>query len=276
MPLMNIPFWHYGMLRDTERTQFYEDIIKKNCAGKVILEIGSGSGLLSALALQHGAKHVYAVEENTQLAESSLKLIKRLNLENRFTLFNKNSTKLELNELPKVDIILHEIFGSDPFAENVILTLTDAKRFLKPDGILLPESIYLTFRTLKTKEVAPLIYNNIELTEALDLFSNHYPNITIDSDANENNTLFITQEIRLSELIDNKNFAATITSDQLTKANLLEVAFIIKHNDDSILSYEIGSKKQPKHWSSFLLVRKSQGTPEVTFTLGNTNRLVCI
>ena len=227
MTIQHTPFWHYGMLRDTDRTQFYEDIIKKNCAGKTILEIGSGSGLLSALTLQYGAKHVYAVEQNILLAECSKKLIQRLNLENRFTLFEKNSMKLLDSDLPKVDIILHEIFGSDPFGEFVVPALSDAKRFLKPDGILLPESIYLTFRPKQFKAPEPLVYKDINLQEVLDIFTTQYPHLNTTTHA-EDDFLFITGEIKLSELIDNQNFKAQVTSEKFINAKIFPLHSVEK------------------------------------------------
>lgn len=271
----HIPLWHYGMLRDLERTQFYEDIIQKNCAGKLILEIGSGSGLLCVLALKHGAKHVYAVESNSQLAECSEKLVRRLGLQDRFTLFNINSRKLTASDLPPVDIILHEIFGSDPFGEFVIPSLTAAKKFLKPGGIFLPESIHLTFRPRTSKHIPPLVYKDIELSETLDLFKDQYPALSLE-EVKDGANLFVTSEIKLSELIDTQNFNAVIVSDHFKGASILEVAFIIKHAEDSILSYEIGSKSPVKHWSPFLIERKNPKSPEVVFTLEDHSKLVCL
>ena len=178
-------------------------------------------------------------------------------------------------DLPKVDIILHEIFGSDPFGEFVIPALSDAKRFLKPDGILLPESIHLTFRPKQFKVPEPLIYKDINLQEALDIFTTQYPHLKTSNHA-EDDFLFVTDEIKLSELIENQNFKAQVTSEKFINTKILEVAFVIKHNEDSILSYEIGSKEPPKHWNSFYLCRKTPDTAEIIFSLEGRCKLVCL
>jgi predicted RNA methylase len=54
------------MLNDKLRNQFFYDALKKHVKGKVVLDVGSGTGLLAAYALEHGAKFVYAVEQIEQ------------------------------------------------------------------------------------------------------------------------------------------------------------------------------------------------------------------
>ena len=58
------------MLNDKLRNQFFYDALKKHVKGKVVLDVGSGTGLLAAYALEHGAKFVYAVEQIEQSAKS--------------------------------------------------------------------------------------------------------------------------------------------------------------------------------------------------------------
>ena len=56
---------HRLMLCDSPRTESYRDAILKNqefFAGKVIMDVGAGSGILSLFCKRAGAKKVYAVE----------------------------------------------------------------------------------------------------------------------------------------------------------------------------------------------------------------------
>jgi predicted RNA methylase len=144
-PLQYIHSWHYDMLVNQERSQFYSDLIRDNCRDKVVFEIGTGSGLLAVLAVKHGAARVICCEENPMLAMAARQLFKRLKLEDRIELIAKNSKDIVTADLPPVDIILHELFGSDPFSEEMLPTLADARRFLKPDGYFLPEKVQLIY-----------------------------------------------------------------------------------------------------------------------------------
>ncbi len=53
-------------MQDFVRTSTYQKAILSNAAsnfrGKVVLDVGAGSGILSFFAIQAGAKRVYAVE----------------------------------------------------------------------------------------------------------------------------------------------------------------------------------------------------------------------
>jgi len=69
---------HEEMLKDTIRTVAYRDAIEKNpndFAGKIVLDIGAGTGILSIFAARSGAKHVYAVE-NADIAYFAEEIIK--------------------------------------------------------------------------------------------------------------------------------------------------------------------------------------------------------
>ena len=56
---------HRLMLSDAARTGSYAEAIRSNehlFKGKVVMDVGSGSGILALLAARAGAKRVYAVE----------------------------------------------------------------------------------------------------------------------------------------------------------------------------------------------------------------------
>ena len=64
---------HQEMLSDRHRTLTYQRAIEGNpedFKGKVVLDIGCGTGILSIFAARAGAKHVYAIE-NAEIAISA-------------------------------------------------------------------------------------------------------------------------------------------------------------------------------------------------------------
>jgi protein arginine N-methyltransferase 1 len=57
---------HEEMLKDTVRTKAYMNSINKNehlFKDKIVLDVGSGTGVLSIFAARSGAKHVYGIEK---------------------------------------------------------------------------------------------------------------------------------------------------------------------------------------------------------------------
>ena len=72
------------MLEDSVRTPKYREAIvgnPSNFAGKVVMDVGCGSGILSLFAAQAGAKKVYACEASGA-AEIARKLIKANGFDN--------------------------------------------------------------------------------------------------------------------------------------------------------------------------------------------------
>ena len=65
------------MLEDHKRTGAYYAAVRQNrrqFEGKVVLDVGTGSGILAIFAAQAGAKTVYAVEATT-MAKHAQKLV---------------------------------------------------------------------------------------------------------------------------------------------------------------------------------------------------------
>lgn len=52
--------------------------------GKVVMDIGCGTGILSIFAARAGAKHVYAID-NAEIAEYARAIIKRNGFEDKIT-----------------------------------------------------------------------------------------------------------------------------------------------------------------------------------------------
>ncbi|CAE7259435.1 prmt6, partial [Symbiodinium natans] len=66
------PEMHLSMLRDSRRHQFYDQCLAKHVSelrGKVVIDVGAGTGILSALAVRGGAAQVHAVEALPELCK---------------------------------------------------------------------------------------------------------------------------------------------------------------------------------------------------------------
>ena len=131
---------HVAMLNDRERTmKFLAGIREIVHLGDIVLDIGTGTGVLSIAAAQAGAQHVYAIEASG-IGKLAKEIVKANGFEKRITLIEGWSTQINLPE--PADVLISEMIGNEPLAENVLEITTDAiKRLLKPNARLIPRKI---------------------------------------------------------------------------------------------------------------------------------------
>ena len=107
-----------NMLEDTVRTGMYQWALTQNLSDffdKVVLDVGTGTGILSFFAAQAGARKVYAIEA-TAIAEYASILMEANSLADQVQVIR---TKVEDLKLPeKVDVIISEPMGIFPTARK--------------------------------------------------------------------------------------------------------------------------------------------------------------
>lgn len=133
--------FHHPMLQDTVRNSVYHAAIKRAAPGKVVLDIGTGSGLLSMMAAKAGAKQVIACEANAILANTAREIVAVNGLSDRITIHNLRSDALDRAEHlgGGADLVISEIFSLNLVGEGVLPSLEHARTELcKPDAVFLP------------------------------------------------------------------------------------------------------------------------------------------
>ena len=136
-----------NMLQDSTRTGTYYNAVSYNISdfeGKVVLDVGTGSGILSLFAAQAGANKVYAVE-----CSGMVRYARRLVKANGFDeVIQVILGKVEEVTIPeKVDVIISEPMGFCLVHERMLESYITARdRFLKPDGLMFPSTgtLYLS------------------------------------------------------------------------------------------------------------------------------------
>ena len=136
IPNYSLPHIHCLMLRDNARLNAYDKALSL-VQGRVVLDYGAGTGILSMMAARAGADKVYAIEPtNTDLARQ---IIKDNGLEERVKIVEGDILDVDL---PKVDAIVSEWMGVWALQENMLPGLLYARnKFLKKEGIILPACI---------------------------------------------------------------------------------------------------------------------------------------
>uniref|UniRef100_A0A3Q4HBU3 type I protein arginine methyltransferase n=1 Tax=Neolamprologus brichardi TaxID=32507 RepID=A0A3Q4HBU3_NEOBR len=119
---------HEEMLKDEVRTLTYRNSMYHNkhiFKDKIVLDVGSGTGILSMFAAKAGAKHVYGIECSS-ISEYSERIIKSNHLDSVITIFKGKVEEVEL-PVEKVDIIISEWMGYCLFYESMLNTVIFAR-----------------------------------------------------------------------------------------------------------------------------------------------------
>lgn len=106
--------------------------------GKTVVEVGPGpEAILSRLALQAGARKVYAVELLEATYRAACKKVAELGLDNRITVIHGDATRIELPE--KVDYCISEIVGSIGGSEGAAKIINEVRHLLRDPRHMLPQ-----------------------------------------------------------------------------------------------------------------------------------------
>jgi 16S rRNA G966 N2-methylase RsmD len=272
--LSPIHAWHYDMLIDHQRNHFYEEIIKKNCKDKVVLEIGAGSGLMSVLAIRHGAKQVICCEANPLLAKAAELLIRRMGLQDKIRLIQGFSTDIPTDSIPKVDMVLHELFASDPFAEDVIHSLRDAKRFMKPDAIFVPEGIQITYQAVQGHELRQeLKFAGIELLEMTQLLGQVHPALRNNKTPGIENKTYFLPKVSMESLVKN-SYDYLETNPELVGIDAIELTYMIYDGETQMQAAPFGLLAENRHWSTLFFYKTNLDGTQLQLHLDNELKLV--
>ncbi len=149
MSCVSVPSYleqHRWLLQDRNvQSQFQQALAAQIKPGDVVLDLGAGTGLHSFFAVQAGAARVYAVDTEPIL-EAARMISENNGFQEKIVFIQQHSDELELPE--KVDLIVTNLgfFATLQCLPSVI------RRFLKPDGKLIPQSLRLGMSLLEDSD----------------------------------------------------------------------------------------------------------------------------
>mmetsp|Transcript_36020 Transcript_36020/g.85462 ORF Transcript_36020/g.85462 Transcript_36020/m.85462 type:complete len:374 (-) Transcript_36020:391-1512(-) len=139
------------MLEDHKRTGAYFNSVMQNqkqFQGKVVLDVGTGSGILAVFAAKAGAKKVYAVEA-TDMAKYARSVVESNGLSDVVTVIQGMVESIKIPE--PVDIIISEWMGYFLLRESMLdSVLLSRDRFLAPGGAMYPSHARMYFCPIRT------------------------------------------------------------------------------------------------------------------------------
>ena len=138
---------HSLMLQDAPRMETYARALaelKDSIEGKIVIDVGSGTGILSMMCAKLcNPKHVYAVEANRYVSELSRLVIEQNGLHEHITVINKAVEDIELEDwkhgTEKAGVVISEWMGFYLVHEAMLDSVLWARDFLcVPNPVMLP------------------------------------------------------------------------------------------------------------------------------------------
>ncbi|KAK7506716.1 hypothetical protein BaRGS_00002191 [Batillaria attramentaria] len=158
---------HHEMLSDRPRTLAYQRAIQDNAhllKDKVILDVGSGTGILSLMCAKYGKpKQVYAVEAS-DIADYTTEVVQSNGLSHLITVLYSYVEDIVLDE--PVDLIISEWMGTLLLFEMMIESVLIARdKHLRPGGMVWPSTASLYFVPVSAHD---------QYSESMDFWSEQY------------------------------------------------------------------------------------------------------
>ncbi|NUP07092.1 MAG: hypothetical protein HOW73_13640 [Polyangiaceae bacterium] len=140
--LWSDPSVHVAMLNDVARTDAFLRAVRQTVRPTdVVVDIGTGTGILAIAAAKAGARRVYAIE-SSEIADVATAMIEKNGVADRVTVVRGWSTRVSLAE--QATVLVTETIGNDPFAEHAFQIVVDAKkRLLTDDARIIPGHVRL-------------------------------------------------------------------------------------------------------------------------------------
>ena len=126
-----------AMAEDHRRNRGYLEALRTVARDKVVVDVGTGAEVvLSRLALEAGARKVYAIETKEETYRQAQAFVKRLGLEDRIILVKGNGMEVEIPE--PADVCVSELIGCIGGSEGAVAILNSVWRLLKPGAVQVP------------------------------------------------------------------------------------------------------------------------------------------
>jgi len=162
-----------AMAEDHIRNRRYREALEATVGGKVVVDVGTGAEVvLSRLALEAGARKVYAIETKEESYRQAQALVRRLGLEDRIVLVRGNGMDVELPE--PADVCVSELIGCIGGSEGAVAILNTIWRLLKPDAVQVP-------RRCVTRMAAVGLPDELRAAPAFEEIAAHYAELILQA-----------------------------------------------------------------------------------------------
>jgi type II protein arginine methyltransferase len=137
-----VPRWHFEMLNDENRNEAFQRALANAITPEtIVLDIGSGTGLLAMMAARAGAKETVTCEMVPQLAELARDTVALNGLADRIITLDTKSTSLVIGYqmVHKANLLVTETVDCGLLGEGIVSSISHAKaNLLTEDAQIVP------------------------------------------------------------------------------------------------------------------------------------------
>ena len=126
------------MLNDHARNAWFKKHIQNLALNKTFVDVGAGTGILSAYALEAGAKHVHAIEINKEASTVGKHILSNIGYSDRLTWTNNDFKQVDIKT---ADIVIAEQVGPALFDELQLDIWKHYNKVLSQDYISIPDEL---------------------------------------------------------------------------------------------------------------------------------------
>jgi predicted RNA methylase len=151
----NVAFTPYEIsfcLFDVERTRMWkeaiEDVVEE---GDVVIDAGSGTGILGVFAAMAGASKVYCIELHPRFVTLIEHLAARNGLQDVIEVIHGDASKVQIPQT--ADVLICELLCTGQFFEPQVQVVNHLRQFLKDDAAIVPRRIRSYVRLMDAQEI---------------------------------------------------------------------------------------------------------------------------
>jgi len=144
--------YHRRILIDEVRVRAFDRAIREKVEpGDVVVDIGTGTGVLACLACRAGAGRVYAIEWG-DVIQVAREIAAANGYSDRITFIQSEATSVDLPE--KANVVIGELLGSAGLEENIVdIFAYFCRKWLQPGGRLIPEAVEVFFSPFEAPDL---------------------------------------------------------------------------------------------------------------------------
>lgn len=166
-----VPRWHFEMLNDEQRNAAFAQALSNAVTpDTVVLDIGSGTGLLAMMAARAGARETVTCEMVAPLAELARDTVARNGLADRILTLDKKSTAVVVSDQMrhKANLLVTETVDCGLLGEGIVSSIAHAKaNLLTDDARIIPCSATVYAMVVESKRLRNL--NHVEEAAGFDV-----------------------------------------------------------------------------------------------------------